>query len=481
MPAGLISFVVPFSAEGRENPYGLSRLNALQRVVEKRGLEFSVQGSVIGSGGSKSLFAPGMARDHAVQRANGQYVLLYDVDLTHDELFWPELEKAASWLDENPLAFVMIPCLYLKRGATRRVEKDTEQIRVIWQEYLRGNYRSVINLAVASSAILMRRDTYLASGGHRPEFVGHGGEDLEFINRLSLEWPLGQRMPDHADDVKQRSIAGSQGFRRHFCYYGLPNAFNGLIVAHRWHPRPATSRYFRQRPRNDRLLQAFFAASHERGDAPPALPDLTSPRTSAVLAGAESTDIQAFRQLLPAFGRYRQIQDISQAGASEFNTLLLIAPNKLQQDLARSVWAKQGTLFILEPGPLPDQWILKEFSSDGKLAGEVVYRAVRRYYANGKNYRWIFFEAQDKQLEKVLFRFTPPDYDNLPSLPLLPEFIKELQRDHELPVDEYPGLFLDQWQQRTLAERWLRKGHKLIRNPGQFWKDSRLARWLQAS
>ena len=137
--------------------------------------------------------------------------------------------------------------------------------RAAWSLFLRGENHRVEGIALASSCLLLNRGWFLQLGGFDEQFVGHGGEDLELIDRLTRHTPSGRgrmTMPS----ISRPSIRGLSGFRRYFSYYALPHLFAGRFLVHQWHPRPLTHPYHKRRANNDQLLEQMLARSEaERG------------------------------------------------------------------------------------------------------------------------------------------------------------------------------------------------------------------------
>ncbi|MBF0527845.1 MAG: hypothetical protein HQK55_00970 [Deltaproteobacteria bacterium] len=492
------SFILPIYGDSISGRRVVNRLSYLLKSLSPLGVEAVVSdasssaspsiqditrenGAIYAKVPRQSLFSPGLARDIGVQFSTRKNLFLLDVDLVFPPTFPALLEEQKSRLNHTHHGFIMAPCLYLTRNATKSVEANNIEIDAIWHRYLRGDFTQVINLAVASSAILIRRDHYLIMGGHRPEFAGHGCEDLDLIFRLTHEWPMGKTEPDVYVDVRQDSIAGSRGFRKHFAYYGLPAALNGLILAHRWHARPMLSRYFRNRPNNDLLFQDFMRAHIMHGDAPPALADLNVPEQTAVIAGPGITDVQAFRQFLPGLGRYEVINESDRLQAAGFSQFLFIGNSPPGCDhwpatLPASVH-RVGTL--LRQGDDSPTWRLEFSDLSGKTVREELYTGIQRYYADRKSYRWLFHRAVDCLANAELYEFEPPDYGSLPPLPPLDEYIRGLMRQSRRDLSACPGMFMNQWSQMSSFDRFSRKLRKLIRDPQAFWRDSRQKRRRQ--
>jgi hypothetical protein len=118
--------------------------------------------------------------------------------------------------------------------------------------------------------MVVNRGHYLAMGGHDQSFWGHGGEDYEFLHRLSSCAPKGPRPPFYYTDFRDNGRVRYRGFRAAFALYGLDVFGDGLCLMHLHHPsRPI--REYMQRGRNFRLLREKMQAFDETGLHPPPL------------------------------------------------------------------------------------------------------------------------------------------------------------------------------------------------------------------
>lgn len=157
----------------------------------------------------------------------------------------------------------MYPCLYLTKEETERFDGDFQGCL---ESFLRGENHRVEGIALASSCLLLNREWFLQLGGFDEQFVGHGGEDLELIDRLTRHYPIGPRPDDYGLNIKAQHPGDYQGFRRYFSYYALPHLFAGRFLVHQWHPRPLTHPYHKRRAGNDQLLEQMLSRSEsERG------------------------------------------------------------------------------------------------------------------------------------------------------------------------------------------------------------------------
>ena len=215
-------------------------------------------------------FAPGVARNLGAQAARGNYLLFYDVDLISEDDFIPQLER---WCAEasDPRTFLMIPCLYATRAGTRLLSHGTIDFAPYLASYLAGENHLVDNIAVSTSTIVVSRAHFLRLGGNRPEYQGHGCEDFDLLHRLASYWPDGAKPDDYYVDERTRFPADYRGFRAYLARYSLPHLFGGPVTAHLWHARPVVRKYFRQRQRNEALLQDAMRAHDATGGLPPAL------------------------------------------------------------------------------------------------------------------------------------------------------------------------------------------------------------------
>ena len=203
------------------------------------------------------VFSPGGARNDGVQKTSSKFVFFMDVDLICSPILvghWGAICNDLSNLCKN--AFEMYPCLYLTKEETERFDGDFQGCL---ESFLRGENHRVEGIALASSCLLMNREWFLQLGGFDERFVGHGGEDLELIDRLTRHYPIGPRPDDYALNIKAQHPGDYQGFRRYFSYYALPHLFAGRFLVHQWHPRPLTHPYHRRRASNDAMLEQMLA------------------------------------------------------------------------------------------------------------------------------------------------------------------------------------------------------------------------------
>lgn len=212
----------------------------------------------------KGIFSPGVIRNSIILDVTHDYIFLNDSDLVINPRLSKEILEQRNKVQKiGKNAFEMYPCLYLTKEETERFDGDFQGCL---ESFLRGENHRVEGIALASSCLLMNRKWFLQLGGFDEQFVGHGGEDLELIDRLTRHYPIGPRPADYGLNIKAQHPGDYQGFRRYFSYYALPHLFAGRFLVHQWHPRPLTHPYHKRRAGNDQLLEQMLSRSEaERG------------------------------------------------------------------------------------------------------------------------------------------------------------------------------------------------------------------------
>ncbi|ELT95299.1 hypothetical protein CAPTEDRAFT_191734 [Capitella teleta] len=259
------------------------------------------------------VFAPGRVRNAAVAHATGRYIFLFDADLLISRKMAGQLSGFVRALEsEGPQAFRMFPCLYLSQRYSARFAADFLKPSIqqslysdVLESYLRGEVSQVDGVALASSCLLIKRAWFMAIGGFRHEFAGHGYEDFDLIHRLAGFYPIGKRPADYPEDIKSQFPGDYRGFRRYFSYYAVPHLFKGRFLLHQWHPRPLTRKYHRKRKENE---ARFTGILQERVlTIPEPLPDFQgeSDILDALYAGPVVSDIK-----LPDFSGLLQEQQL---------------------------------------------------------------------------------------------------------------------------------------------------------------------------
>ncbi|HHQ4483465.1 TPA: galactosyltransferase-related protein [Aeromonas veronii] len=269
-----ITIISPFHE--REYCSDISRLQGLQQLsIENTTIDFLIPStdpslksmsenlSFIHADISSGYYSAGIARNIAAKNTTAEKIFFVDLDLLFPASLITHLISSDKRLTCVKIQFEMYPCLYLTKEETERFDGDFQGCL---ESFLRGENHRVEGIALASSCLLMNREWFLQLGGFDEQFVGHGGEDLELIDRLTRYYPIGPRPDDYALNIKAQHPGDYQGFRRYFSYYALPHLFAGRFLVHQWHPRPLTHPYHKRRANNDQLLEQMLARSEaERG------------------------------------------------------------------------------------------------------------------------------------------------------------------------------------------------------------------------
>ncbi|MGG5824284.1 galactosyltransferase-related protein [Aeromonas salmonicida] len=218
----------------------------------------------ISASNTGDIFSPGLYRNIAIQKSTSEYIFLIDCDLICAPGLANKFNEQVELISKSSMqGFEMYPCLYLTKEETERFDGDFQGCL---ESFLRGENHRVEGIALASSCLLLNREWFLQLGGFDEQFVGHGGEDLELIDRLTRHYPIGPRPDDYGLNIKAQHPGDYQGFRRYFSYYALPHLFAGRFLVHQWHPRPLTHPYHKRRAGNDQLLEQMLSRSEsERG------------------------------------------------------------------------------------------------------------------------------------------------------------------------------------------------------------------------
>jgi predicted glycosyltransferase involved in capsule biosynthesis len=107
---------------------------------------------------------------------------------------------------------------------------------------------------MATSTILCNKQHFLEIGAFDEEFVGHMGEDLELLNRLSIVYGKFPFEADHCENWPSKVAAELKGFRKHFINYSVPHLKQKLFTTHLHHNTHIGSKYKNKNEKNLNLL-----------------------------------------------------------------------------------------------------------------------------------------------------------------------------------------------------------------------------------
>ncbi|EAI3763931.1 capsular biosynthesis protein [Campylobacter coli] len=196
------------------------------------------------------LICQSLLRNRAVEQCSSEFIYLMDVDCLFDE----ELsDSCINDIKNNKTPFIILSCLYLSRKGSREIFKYTRE--EMFDKYIAFRKDLYLHLASPSANIFMKKTDYFNIGGFDEEFMGHGGEDFEFMIKLALYKNVIKPTKDLMLNKFYKAPLLSEGFRKYLSFSGLPYFFDKKIVFHLHHNRSKLRRYFKQYHKNSNLLQ----------------------------------------------------------------------------------------------------------------------------------------------------------------------------------------------------------------------------------
>ncbi len=196
------------------------------------------------------LICQSLLRNRAVEQCSSEFIYLMDVDCLFDE----ELsDGCVNDIKSNKASFIILSCLYLSRKGSREIFKYTRE--EMFDKYIAFRKDLYLHLASPSANIFMKKTDYFNIGGFDEEFMGHGGEDFEFMIKLALYKNVIKPTKDLMLNKFYKAPLLSEGFRKYLSFSGLPYFFDKKIVFHLYHNRSKLRGYFKQYHKNSNLLQ----------------------------------------------------------------------------------------------------------------------------------------------------------------------------------------------------------------------------------
>ncbi|MEP1449249.1 MAG: glycosyltransferase [Paraglaciecola sp.] len=326
-------------------------------------------------------FSVGAARDFGVQHAKSDIVMFMDVDLVWDNKFYEKLVDEIKLRNMTACinSFFLIPCFYLSENASHEfLEMDRKlafhQVKR-WHEY--QTFGKIDSYAPSTSVMVVNREHYLALGGHRKEFYGHGCEDFELIHRLAANFPKFARPKNYYLNSGNYESMEYQGFRAFFGLYGEIAMRSSLFLIHIWHPRPKRGAYHGSMHRNKALLTDLMVKYDQDKIGPSPLADLNLGKKTLILGVKGDQSWLSIRQILPYLGELEYRSEFTFNGNEDFEKFL--KRNNIQRlffwnpygnetRLKLYKWAKSTNFpfMVFERGALPDSWFIDEtgFNAD---------------------------------------------------------------------------------------------------------------------
>ncbi|SPA42558.1 conserved protein of unknown function [Cupriavidus taiwanensis] len=314
-------------------------------------------------------FSIGACRNAGVRVAETEFISFQDVDLTAPPSVYrrllENLRAAPSYFNH----LESIPCLYLTEvGTSEYVVMEPESAKTTFQQYFVESDSDRIQMyAPATSAIVARRAFYLAMGGVRQEFFGHGYEDFEMMNRLAWKSRRFIRSHDYySHDYKYGSLE-YKGYRTFFSLFGRQNMASGLFFSHLHHPTPPVVGYSKRNAANRLLFERFAKALDQDSEVPPALSDLTSGVRTLALSSRNSIPMKSIRMAIANLGDVTYMEPADFEDKDKF--LIYVRENKIDQILFLTPYGNEQRLelyyacrengipyLVFDRGALPRSW-----------------------------------------------------------------------------------------------------------------------------
>ncbi|MGO4326116.1 galactosyltransferase-related protein [Cupriavidus sp. 2TAF22] len=194
----------------------------------------------------------GLLRNRAAEHVDSATMLLLDADLYPlPDLFLDSARLVASGAEK----LVVLPCLYLTKWASSRLQAGRETPGTILDGYLSFRRRYFQHMANPSSVVVLRTRDYRDLGGFDEAFHGHGYEDFDFMLRLAMRHELIPRTEDLLKNKSFRAPLLAEGFRKYLGRLSLPRLLDRQVVFHLYHDKPRGDAYYHARAENaERLL-----------------------------------------------------------------------------------------------------------------------------------------------------------------------------------------------------------------------------------
>lgn len=292
------------------------------------------------------------ARNTGASIATGDYLLFLDVDLvTYDgfyNLLLTEIETIREYEDYNECAFIMLPVIYLTETGTQKFFHINSSIRKnYFMEDLYDKGLCTERYSTGTSAIVVSRYTFCTLGGFPEEFLGWGGEDIVFNNRLIRAWAKYPIPKDYSHDIgSMHGINIYKGWKAMYRLHGDRSFHKGLFLFHAWHPVNLSSTYKDLWKKNKIIMDEKIAEAKRPWTAPP-LPYNNKKSTLII----DQNSFTANTQILPFWGKWKALDKnklksskevISYFQDSDFDKIVFHNPYK--SDFHRKIYEEARSL-----------------------------------------------------------------------------------------------------------------------------------------
>lgn len=232
-----------------------SYVKKAKRIINDLGLSTNCNISIIDYDTPTTPYSPGIARNFAVQHSSKRHLLFWDIDLLGSEDLFHAIPNHLAGITQQTNRFEMYPCLYLCQQYTKTLKDYSyQEIQQAWVDSTHLKINSIEHFAMATSTILCNKAHFLELGAFDEDFIGHMGEDLELLNRLSLAYGKYPFEMDHAEDWPSKAPAELKGFRKQFALYSTEHLEKCIFTAHLNHSTRIGSLYKKSNSQNRGLL-----------------------------------------------------------------------------------------------------------------------------------------------------------------------------------------------------------------------------------
>lgn len=234
-----------FGVNNRKTKYE-EKLSALLEEKKYSGIVWIENGS--------SAVNNSKLRNAAFESVTTEYILILDVDI------WPDLkiidnyyQKIVSRLEP----FYIIPCLYLSRNGTGKLEQRLLSPKQIIDRFFNFSRREFLHLASPSSITFLRSTDYRKIKGFDENYEGHGYEDFDFLIRLCELHNLLGECRNFQKTNASRSPIFATGFRSALGRLCIPQLIQRDYMLHMHHHKSQND-YQEQRQLNHKRFFKKF-------------------------------------------------------------------------------------------------------------------------------------------------------------------------------------------------------------------------------
>lgn len=208
--------------------------------------------------GRTKYYTPAVIKNEAAkfvfQTTTSSSIFFLDVDV----LLPDDTLKDLIIKDTNKVPFYWYPVDFMNKNyslsAMLQACKKNHQLEYPHQCFIQTGY--------VTGAQLIGKEFFTQTKGYDENFIGYGGEDIEYIHRASYFTgirPLFSENAPYFTDDRGYDLSQLKGFRNF--YYQLKqndNLDRNLFPKHFWHKRKNKSNYLKNRSENDlKMIQAM--------------------------------------------------------------------------------------------------------------------------------------------------------------------------------------------------------------------------------